>query len=150
MPAPLLLGTIELARLLEATEASVSHRAVDLFRAARPDLAPTAIAVAGGHAFFYGARSPLSQAIGIGMNGAVSEDEFRRLEDFFLSRGAPIILSLCPLADASVLLCIGRSSYRISHFEHTLVRTVEDIQRSDVFRVRRVLPEEDSIGPLPY
>ena len=89
---------------------------------ARPDSGAEARSVAGGFAFFFGPMSPLSQAVGIGMQGAVSEEEFDELEAFFLSRRAPIAISLCPYAHPTVLERLASRRYRITQFEHTLVR----------------------------
>lgn len=43
--------------------------------------------IAGGIAVFTGVGSPLTQAIGVGLNGPVSEEEFAKLEAFFFERG---------------------------------------------------------------
>jgi len=46
------------------------------------------LAVAGGYAAFAGVGSALTHAIGLGMNGPVSPDEFNRMEEFYRARGA--------------------------------------------------------------
>jgi GNAT superfamily N-acetyltransferase len=83
------------------------------------------------------------------MNGPVSEDEFDRLEDFFRSRETAAIISLCPLADASLIELIGKRGYRISHFENTLARTLSpESQLPDAdprVSVRQTRPDEGDV-----
>ena len=112
----------ELAQRLESIEASVSEACVEAVLGAQPNGGATVQRIAGGRVFFFGPMSPLSQAVGIGMEGPVSEDEFDRLEGFFLARNAPISISLCPYADPSALERLASRRYRITHFEHTMFR----------------------------
>ena len=101
--------------------------------------------VAGGCAIFTGADSPLTQAVGIGLNGAVSEAEIGALETFFRSRGAKATIDLCPLADPALLQALGRRGYRPIEFNNVLVRR---LARSDIVltpRVRRALAGEDDL-----
>lgn len=56
------------------------------------------------------------------MRGPVTADDFDRLEGFFRARGAPVVISLCPHTDSSVLAHLHARRYRITHFENTLFR----------------------------
>ena len=78
------------------------------------------IAVCGGFATFAGAGSPLTHAIGLGMNGAVSAAEFDRMEAFFRSRGVPVNLDYCPHADFSLVEHLGVRGYRIVECNNVL------------------------------
>lgn len=115
----------ELALRLESEEAAISEACVEAVLNSRPASGAMVQPVAGGQAFFFGPQSPLSQAVGIGMQGPVLDEEFARLEGFFLSRGAPVAISLCPYADPSLLECIAKGRYRIAQFEHTLLRELD-------------------------
>jgi GNAT superfamily N-acetyltransferase len=92
--------------------------------AAYPGSGAASLRVAGGTAFFFGAMSPFSQAVGIGMRGPVSKEDFDRLEEFFVAREVPIGISLCPHADPSVLDRLAERRYRVTQFEHTLCRAL--------------------------
>ncbi len=116
---------MEFARRLEDTEVAVSESCLQSWVARYPELGSTAAPLAGGKALFFGTSSPLSQALGVGMRGPVSPDDFDRLESFFRARGAPVVISLCPHADPSVIAHLHARRYRITHFENTLVRPVE-------------------------
>ena len=117
-----LIARRELAQRLEAIEASVSEACVEAMAPAYPASGAVTEQIAGGRAFFFGPMSPLSQAVGVGMQGPVGKEDFDRLEEFFLSRGSPVALSLCPHAHPSVLEGLADRRYRITQFEHTLVR----------------------------
>lgn len=128
---------------LEATE---RYLAVDCLRGWRGAVTED---IAGGTALFGGQGSPLSQALHVGMSGPVSDEEFDRLEAFFRNRNTSITISLCPLADASLVELVGKRGYRISHFENTLARTVSPESRFDPPEARAIVrmtrPHE---GPL--
>src|SRR6202050_2566079 len=68
----------------------------------------------GGAAVFVGAASPLTHAVGIGLDGPVREAELSGIEAFFRSRGAPVTFDLSPLADASLFEALGERGYRIT------------------------------------
>lgn len=138
------LSGIEFARRLEQTELAVSETCLHSWVARHPELGSTAAPLAGGKALFFGTASPLSQALGVGMRGPVSADDFDRLESFFRARGAPVVISLCPHADPSVLTHLHARRYRITHFENTLVRSLQDQAALPPIRpnVRRADPNE--------
>jgi len=96
MTAPLL--DLALARRIELAEA---HAAVNCAKAAE-QLAPGPAAavepIAGGFAIYCGANSPVTQAVGLGLNGAVSDEDFHRLQEFYRSRNETVRVETCPLA----------------------------------------------------
>jgi GNAT superfamily N-acetyltransferase len=92
--------------------------------------------IGGGWAIFHQVDSPITQAIGIGMNGIVTPADLDRLEAFFHSRGSAAVVDLCTLADASVLGMIQERGYVVREISHVLVRRLD--------------PSEDfaGVGPL--
>jgi GNAT superfamily N-acetyltransferase len=125
-----------LARRLEAAEASNARGC-----ATSPEGAAF-LDIAGGCAIFVGADSPLTQAVALGLNGAVSEAEVDDLEAFFGSRGAPVSIDLCPLADPGLLEILGRRGYRAAEFNNVLVKRMPGAEIVLAPRVRRALPGE--------
>jgi hypothetical protein len=113
---------LELARRLEAAEAAGGLAAVEGLTRARPDMEAASAPIAGGRAVFAGRHSPLTHALGIGMDGAVSEAEFDRLEEFFRTRHTDIVIDLCPMAHASVAHFIQTRGYRIAEFNNVMAR----------------------------
>jgi len=75
-------------------------------------------------AIFCGVNSPITQAVGIGLDGPVSEAEIARLEEFYFSRGDAVRVELCPLADASVLEQFGKRGYRVTEFSNMMARPI--------------------------
>ena len=75
---------------------------------------------------FTGVGSPLTQAVGLGMKGPVTEPEMERLEAFFEVRGSPTQIDLCPLADPSMLELLSLRGYRLREFSNMLVRPLRE------------------------
>jgi hypothetical protein len=124
-----------LARRIEVAEAANSRgcspRGADVFE------------VAGGCAIFTGADSPLTQAVGIGLNGPVTQAEIAALETFFRSRGAKPTIDLCPLADSGLLPALAERGYRPTEFNNVLARRLTWSEIVLTPRVRRALAGED-------
>lgn len=85
--------------------------------------------IAGGWAIFHQPDSAMTQAIGIGMHGAVEAAELDRLEAFFHARGSAAVIDLCTLADASVLGMIQERGYTVREISHVLVRRLDGEER---------------------
>jgi len=125
-----------LARRLEAAEAANARGCT----AVHPEAA--VLEIAGGCAVFAGADSPLTNAVGIGLNGRVSEAEIGALEAFFQSRGARVAIDCCPLADPGLLESLGERGYRATEFNNVLVKRLAGVDAALTPRVRRALPDE--------
>lgn len=114
------MTTIELVRRLERAEAEVSLRTAEVCRARGADMRVRR--ALGGWAIDFGPGSPLSQVLFAGMDGEVEEREFADVEGAFFARDVAAAISLCPYADPSLVRILGKRGYRISHFEHTMLR----------------------------
>ena len=74
----------------------------------------------------YGADAGhFTQAVGLGLDGPVSEEEFDRLEEFYRSRSEPVRVETCPLADPSLIEHFGKRSYRVTEFTNVMARPVD-------------------------
>jgi hypothetical protein len=135
----LVFSDLALARRLESAEAANARGCT----AIHPEAAT--MEVAGGYAVFVGADSPLTHAVGIGLNGRVNEDEVEELEAFFRSRGAKVAIDLCPLAEAGLLTVLGGRGYRVTEFSNVLVRRLAGREIVLTPRVRRVLADETDL-----
>jgi GNAT superfamily N-acetyltransferase len=110
-----------LALRLEGAEAANSRAVLARIAELQPRAGVESFATCGGHAGFAGAGSFFSQLLHAGLDGPVARDDWTRMERFFRTRLTPIVVSLCPFADASLLEWLAKRRYRISHFENTLV-----------------------------
>jgi len=125
-----------LARRLEAAEAMNAR----LCTGSPPGAA--FLDIAGGCAIFVGADSPLTQAVGLGLNGPVTEADLDSIEAFFRSREANVSIDLCPLADPGLLEILGSRGYRATEFNNVLVKRIAGAQIVLAPRIRRALAGE--------
>jgi hypothetical protein len=79
----------------------------------------------GGWAIFHQVGSPVTQAIGVGMNGPVESGELDRLEAFFHDRASAAIIDLCALADPGLLPMLQERGYVIREITNVLVRRLD-------------------------
>src|ERR1700720_2042896 len=115
-----LILDLALARRIELAEA---HAAVNCANAV--EVLPSGVAVAvervaGGFAVYCGAGSPVTQAVGLGLDGPVSEGEFDQLEEFYRCRSEAVRVEACPLADASLIRYFGERGYRVTEFSNVM------------------------------
>lgn len=115
-----------LARRLEGLICTEFRRVGEVARTALPDVPVECIDVADGVALWLGGGSPVNLAVGLGMQGAVDETELERLEAFYHERGAEAVISMCTLADRSLLKCLGRRGWSASEFEHVFALELGD------------------------
>ena len=133
------MADLPLARRIETAQAANARGCT----AIHPQAAT--LDVAGGCAVFVGAQSPLSHAVGIGLDGPVTGLEIDRLEAFYRSRGGKVSVELCPLADPGILTTLGDRGYRVTEFNNVLVKRLAGAAIVLTPRVRRALPDETDI-----
>ncbi len=124
-----LLLSLELARELEFAEAEVAVCGAEAMQQLTPEVGTAVLQVAGGYAVYCGANSPVTQAVGLGLNGPVSAEEFDRLEEFYFSRNEPVRAETCPLADASLFALYRERGYGVTEFSNVMVRAIERGER---------------------
>src|SRR6266850_1350222 len=136
MTAPLL--NIELARRIELAETQAAVGGAETMRRLRPGRGAAVEPIAGGFAIYCGADSPTTQAVGMGLDGPVSDEEFDRLENFYRRRSEPVRVETCPLADASLIGHFGKRSYRVAEFSNVMALPLDGAYR-----------EQNRPGPPP-
>lgn len=129
-----------LAFRLEAAEAA---NGLAIARAAnRHNPAATAKPFAGGTAVFGGVGSPMTHALGIGLNGPVAASELAGMEAFFRDRGSACLIDLCPMADESVISYVQSNPYRIIEFNNVLARRID---RAEHFRTSPTIRQAEDL-----
>ena len=123
MEYPLL--SLELAREIELAEAEAAAGCAERLTAAQGDGVGAVAKVSSGYAVYCGANSPVTQAVGLGLNGAVSTEEFDQLEEFYFSRKEPVRVETCPMADGSLIEHYRERGYHVTEFSNVMVRPVE-------------------------
>jgi GNAT superfamily N-acetyltransferase len=117
-----LLLDLALARKIELAEAQAAVDGAEALERLRPESGAAVERVAGGFAVYCGANSPITQAVALGLDGSVSDEEFDRLEEFYRSRGEPVRVETCPLADGSLIEHFGRRGYHVTEFSNVMAR----------------------------
>lgn len=132
---------VNLAARLEAAECS---SVVRIAEASLESIAGLAVApFAGGTAVFAGIGSPMTHAIGIGLQGDVPMEELQRMERFFRDRGSACVVDLCPLAHPSVLIYFQTRPYRLAECNNVMVRPIASDESFDAHPALRRVPEAD-------
>jgi len=146
MPGQQLFADVALARRIEGADAAVGVESAEIHAKLHPEAESMAEAIAGGMAMFVGVGSPLTQAIGMGMEKPVRSWEMDRLERFFTSRNSGVRIELCPLSDGSLLGELSRRQYVLADFSNMLFRKLKavesSIDESSPISVQRSAPEE--------
>jgi|HubBroStandDraft_1064217.scaffolds.fasta_scaffold18870_2 hypothetical protein len=119
-----LLLNLELARRVELAEAQAAVECAEALGRFRPASGAAVRRLAGGFAVYCGKDSPITQAVGMGLDGPVSGEEFDRLEEFYRSRNEPVRVETCPLADATFIEHFGQRGYRVTEFSNVMARQV--------------------------
>ncbi len=135
-----------LAQRIENNDAYFGLQSAVIVARMFPDLGAAAEPFGGGYGVFTGVRSPLTQALGLGMNGPVNEAELARLEEFYFRRGCATRIEFCPYAHRTFLRLLGKRAYRVVECTNMLVRPVKtespQLPRSSVVSVQRCLQTE--------
>jgi len=118
----MLLVTDDLARRLESAEAIDAAGCAEAQCHLEVNCDSAVEAIGGGVAVFCGATSPLTHAVGMGMHGPVTAEDLDQLELFFKSRGAPVVIDVCPHSDPTLREQVSSRGYRVVEFLNVMVR----------------------------
>jgi hypothetical protein len=121
-----MLLDLALARRIELAEAQAAVDCAEALERLRPESGAAVERVAGGFAVYCGPNSPVTQAVALGLDGSVSDEEFERLEEFYRSRREPVRVETCPLADGSLIEHFGHRGYRVTEFSNVMVHPLGD------------------------
>ncbi len=119
---PFIFSDLNLSRRLERAEARGNAEFVEARAAVEPASGARWIDVAGCYAMFDGAESPLTQTFGLGLFEAASDADFKRLEEFFEERAAPVYHEVSPLADPTTFMLLNGRGYEPFEFTSVMFR----------------------------
>ncbi|HXY00034.1 MAG TPA: GNAT family N-acetyltransferase [Candidatus Limnocylindrales bacterium] len=115
---------LALAREIELAEGKAAVGCAEMMKTLQLNTVAAVEAIAGGYAIYCGAGNPVTQAVGLGLNGPVSREAFDQLEAFYFSRKEPVRVETCPLADLSLMEHYKERGYHVSEFSNVMVRPV--------------------------
>jgi hypothetical protein len=116
--------THELVRRLESAEAEDGAACVHAQMQLDPEAGARCEPFSSGYLLFVGTDSPLTHALGLGFNGAITGEDLDQMERFFRSRGSAATVDICPFADFSLVELLSQRGYRISEFANVMVRGI--------------------------
>lgn len=138
-------ANLALARRVETAEALNGVACAEAHQGLNPARGATMLEVSGGFAIFVGIESPLTHAVGLGMRCPVRAEEIDRMEDFYRTRGAPVSVELCPLADASLVDLLGERAYSVTEFNNVLVRPLAGAELASAESLRLAYADEEHL-----
>jgi GNAT superfamily N-acetyltransferase len=112
--------TAELAGELELAEANAAVQCAESAQSADPAGNSAVEPIAGGYAVYCGPGNPVTQSVGLGFAGPVSEQDFDRLERFYFSRREAVRVETCPMADSTLLNFYKERGYHVSEFSNVM------------------------------
>jgi len=121
---------LELAREIELAEAQAAVGCAEAMKSLQQESVGAFQSIAGGYAIYCGPGNPVTQAVGLGLCGPVTAEEFDRLEAFYFERNEPVRVETCPLADASLFAHYRERGYGVTEFSNVMVRAVGDEART--------------------
>jgi GNAT superfamily N-acetyltransferase len=113
-----------LAWNLERAEAWSNSEYASAWRRLHPENGAVAQTIGDGLAVYTGVDSPVTQVVGLGMSGPVTSQHLDEIEGFFISRGAPVRILVCPLAHPTLLPELTARGYRALEFENVMARAL--------------------------
>lgn len=117
---------LALAREIELAEAGAAVGCAELMKRMQPESGAAVEHIAGGFSVYCGAGNPITQAVGLGLHGPVSAQDFDRLEAFYFGRDEPVRIETCPLADPTLFEKYKERSYHVSEFSNVMAQPVRD------------------------
>jgi GNAT superfamily N-acetyltransferase len=118
------------ARRVEMAEANAARNCADALTRLHPQFPVVCETIAGGIALFAGPDSPVTQAIGVGLHGEVSDADLDHLTEFFHTRGAPAAAEICPLVDMSLYSRLAARGYQLIEVSDMLYLPMSDAKIS--------------------
>jgi ribosomal protein S18 acetylase RimI-like enzyme len=131
------------SRRLELNEMLAPLDYVKSVQQVHPEKSAEYVEIAGGLALYAGEPSPLNQAVGMGLHGPVSVEEFDRFEGFYRERNCPAQIVLSPYADLLLLGFVRDRGYRLTEFNSVMVCRLDGFREMPMpegVRVERVTP----------
>jgi GNAT superfamily N-acetyltransferase len=118
---------LELARRIENAEARAAIETAELLDLQREGTSAAVEHIAGGSAIYCGPDSPVTQAVGLGLNGPVTDAGMDRLENFYRTRSETVRVETCPLADASLFEQYRKRAYYVTEFSNVFAAGLKDL-----------------------
>jgi GNAT superfamily N-acetyltransferase len=115
------------ARSIERAFAECGRAAADAMARLEPASGASVRSVAGGLAIYAGVGSPCTQALGVGLNGPVTDADLDVIEAHLRPKGEGAVqIEICPFADPSLAALLASRGYRLHEWQLAWTRDVAD------------------------
>jgi ribosomal protein S18 acetylase RimI-like enzyme len=114
-----------LARRLESCEEIPQVKYAEVFQKTRPEIGAAVEEICGGHMIFAGLGSPIGRATGAGLDSPFTSADLERIEQFYLSHGAPSQVDLCPMHGSEIFAMFRERGYAIAELNNVLYRKLD-------------------------
>lgn len=141
----LITGSLVLARRLEGSDARNAAMSAAAHARLTASTHGEVLTIAGGSVAFAGVGSPLTHAVGVGMNGPVTGADLDQIEAFYRERGSPVNIDLCPLADPTLADLLGERGYRCVEFGNVMVRSLAEAAKFSDPRIERLSSDDAQV-----
>lgn len=136
-----------LSQKLERAEARSNAAFVEARARLFPESGATWIEVGGAYAMFDGVESPCTQTFGLGLFDNITENALDEIEEFFISRGAPVFQEVSPMADPAIMSMLNARGYHPIELSSVLYRSLnarhlEVPRENDLLSTRIIEPDE--------
>jgi GNAT superfamily N-acetyltransferase len=120
----MLIVNHDLARRLEMAQSFRSVCHAEAYQELHPEASVQIEPVGAAFAIFEKPGSPLNRCTGLGFEGPVVSADLEKIEQFYNQFDAPSRISLCPLADPSLLEMLKARGYNLERFFMVLARSL--------------------------
>jgi GNAT superfamily N-acetyltransferase len=135
-----------LARRLEQVVAEGGRMVAAAMRRADPSSGAGVLEVAGGLAIFAGAGSPVTQALAMGLEGPLDDEDLDRTEAFLRPGATTVQMEICPFADVSLPRLLAARRYQVHEWQQVWVHDLAEIPGgSSEVELRPVQPGEEDL-----
>lgn len=134
-----------LARRLDRCEAKTNAAMVASRALLHPDSGATWMERSGAYAMYDGAGSPLTQTFGLGLFSVPTDEDLDVLEEFFISREAPVFHEVSPLAHPESLVLLSRRGYRPVELTSVMYRPLVAVERTNDVPTRIIEAGEEDL-----
>ncbi len=136
------------AERLEGIQMAQNRAACAAMAQYQPDSGASALEVGGGVALFMGVGSPLTQALGMGLQGPLTPEDLDRIEAHLTQRGGKAQFEVCPLADPGLFAALAARGYVLQEFQFAWALDLERAPAAEVPKGARIEPLEDGAAFL--
>lgn len=136
------------AARIDRAEAGISVAIAEAARSFDPTESVLVTAIGGGTAILARPGSPVNKVIGVGFEGPLELELLAPLEDQWHARGEAVRVELSSLASIEATQQLAARGYRLTGFEHVLVRPLHASDADTAIAADIVVGEDDSEGWL--